>query len=96
MRAAAPLAPSRPPPCVDALGARPRLGARFSRRAVVRAGAASPVRRRGLYNNSLNGTMPSAICNLIIVGQLNDCQLQNISFVCPLPPCASKCGATCK
>ena len=50
----------------------------------------------GLGDNSLSGTMPSDICSLIIVGELSDCHLQDISFACPLPPCASKCAATCK
>ena len=48
-----------------------------------------------LYDTALT-KMPSVICDMLAAGKMTDCHLQNVPFACPLPPCASKCSATCK
>jgi hypothetical protein len=48
-----------------------------------------------LDTNSLSGTMPSNICNLIITGDLTYCDLSSNPFACPLPACGAQCQATC-
>ena len=46
-------------------------------------------------NDGLSGTMPSSICDLV-AGKLDDCELQQVPFACPLPACGGACKAACK
>ena len=51
----------------------------------------SSLSRRYLYNSALSGTVPEAVCNLVVIGDLSDCHLGGNHLTFPPPFCASKC-----
>lgn len=49
----------------------------------------------GLFSDGLTSWTDDALCSLVKAGTLTECGLSGNPFVCPIPSCASACGATC-
>ena len=84
-----------PPPRGSGFGSppSPRLGCVTGVCVCVPLGSPSlsSLSRRVLSNNALTGTVPEAVCNLVVIGDLDYCYLGGNQLTFPPPFCASKC-----